>query len=142
MPGTRGAVPVPLETQDRNLTQDVLDLLDTKDTLQTDEDFPTISQAEIKAALDRLASRSMVEYTSKNTDKVALTAESEDIVKNGSHEIRVWKAIKEAEKVSIKDLPVRTYQLLCRTSLILKAGQSWRPICKRRNRQWLQEQVD
>jgi phenylalanyl-tRNA synthetase alpha chain len=115
MPGTRGAVPVPLETQDRNLTQDVLDLLDTKDTLQTDEDFPTISQAEIKAALDRLASRSMIEYTSKNTDKVALTAESEDIVKNGSHEIRVWKAIKEAEKVSIKDLPVRTHGIMCHT---------------------------
>lgn len=108
MPGTRGAVPVPLETQDRNLTQDILDLLDTKDTLQTNEDFPSIAQADIKAALDRLASRFMVEYTSNNKDKVALTAESEDIVKNGSHEIRVWRAINEAEKVLIKDLPVRT----------------------------------
>jgi hypothetical protein len=106
MPGTRGAVPVPLETQDRNLTQDILDLLDTKDTLQSNEDFPTIPQAEIKAALDRLASRSMVEYKSTNTDKVTLTEESQGIVENGSHEFRVWQAIKEAGKVSIKDLPV------------------------------------
>jgi phenylalanyl-tRNA synthetase alpha chain len=108
MPGTRGLVPVPLETQNRNLTQDILDLLDTKDTLQTNEDFPTIPQAEIKAALDRLASRSMVEYKSVNSDKVALTPESEGIVETGSHEIKVWRAIKEAGKVSIKELPVCT----------------------------------
>ncbi|KAH7406442.1 tRNA synthetases class II core domain (F)-domain-containing protein [Phaeosphaeria sp. MPI-PUGE-AT-0046c] len=105
MPGTRGPVPVPLETQNRNLTQDILDLLDTKDTLQTNEDFPTIPQAEIKAALDRLASRSMVEYKSSNSDKVTLTPESEAIVQEGSHEFKVWKAIKAAGKVSIKELP-------------------------------------
>jgi len=107
MPGTRGPVPVPLETHNRNLTQDILDLLDTKDTLQTNEDFPAIPQAEIKAALDRLASRSMLEYKPLNTDKVVLTPESEDIVANGSHEFKVWKAVKEAGKVSIKELPVR-----------------------------------
>lgn len=109
MPGTRGPVPVPLETHNRNLTQDILDLLDTKETLQTNEDFPAIPQAEIKAALDRLASRSMVEYKSLNTDKVVLTPESEDIVANGSHEFKVWKAIKEAGKVLVKELPVRAY---------------------------------
>lgn len=99
-------MPVPLETEGRNLTQEVLDKLDTKDTLQTNEDFPTISQAEIKAALDRLASRSMVEYKSLNTDKVILTAEAEGIVEGGSHEFRVWKAIKERGSVTIKELPV------------------------------------
>jgi phenylalanyl-tRNA synthetase alpha chain len=108
MPGTRGPVPVPLETHNRNLTQDVLDLLDTKATLHTNEDFPAIPQAEIKAALDRLASRSMVEYKSLNSDRVTLTPESEDIVERGSHEFRVWKAIKEAGKISIKELPVCT----------------------------------
>jgi phenylalanyl-tRNA synthetase alpha chain len=108
MPGTRGPVPVPLESQNRNLTQDVLDLLDTKDTLHTNEDFPASPQAEIKAALDRLASRSMVEYKSLNSDRVALTPESQDIVERGSHEFRVWKAIKEAGNVSIKELPVCT----------------------------------
>jgi phenylalanyl-tRNA synthetase alpha chain len=108
MPGTRGPVPVPHETQDRNLTQEILDRLDTKPTLQSDEDFPAISQAEIKAALDRLGSRAMVEYKTLDSDKVLLTAESEDIVQNGSHEFKVWKAVKAAGTIPIKELPVRT----------------------------------
>ena len=133
MPGTRGPVPVPLETHNRNLTQDILDLLDTKETLQTNEDFPAIPQAEIKAALDRLASRSMVEYKSLNTDKVVLTPESEDIVANGSHEFKVWKAIKEAGKVSIKELPVRR---TLRTGHVLEAYIYNRTSSARNQRAW------
>ncbi len=110
----RGPVPVPSESKDRNLTQEVLDLLENKDTLQTDEDFPSISQAEIKAALDRLASRSMVEYKVKDSEKIILTQESEGIVENGSHEFKVWKAVKEAGSIPIKDLPVcHLRQRLC-----------------------------
>ena len=106
MTGTRGPVPVPLETQGRNLTQDVLDLLDTKETLQSNEDFPAIPQKDIKAALDRLASRSMVEYKTNDKEQVNLTPESEGIVAHGSHEFKVWKAVKEAGKIAIKELPV------------------------------------
>jgi len=106
MTGTRGPVPVPLETQGRNLTQDVLDLLDTKETLQSNEDFPAVPQRDIKAALDRLASRSMVEYKTNDKEQVVLTSESEGIVANGSHEFKVWKAVKEAGKIAIKELPV------------------------------------
>jgi phenylalanyl-tRNA synthetase alpha chain len=107
MGGTRGPVPVPLETKGQNLTQEILDLLDTKEPLQSDEDFPAISQAEIKAALDRLASRSMVEYKAKDSEKVVLTPESRGIVENGSHEYRVWQLVKEKERVLIEELPVR-----------------------------------
>lgn len=108
MPGTRGPVPVPLETQDnRNLTQEVLDLLDTKEPLQTNEDFPAVSQAVIKAALDRLASRSMVVYKSLDREVVGLTKEAEGIVEEGSHEFKVWKAVRDAGRVAIKELPVR-----------------------------------
>ena len=99
-------MPVPLETQGRNLTQDVLDLLDTKEPLQSNEDFPAIPQRDIKAALDRLASRSMVEYQTNDKEQVNLTPESEGIVANGSHEFKVWKAVKEAGKIAIKELPV------------------------------------
>lgn len=106
MTGTRGPVPVPLETQGRNLTQEVLDLLDTKETLQSNEDFPAVPQRDIKAALDRLASRSMVEYKTLDKEQVILTPESEGIVASGSHEFKVWKAVKEAGKIAIKDLPV------------------------------------
>jgi phenylalanyl-tRNA synthetase alpha chain len=100
-------VPVPLETKGQNLTQEILDLLDTKEPLQSNEDFPAISQAEIKAALDRLASRSMVEYKSLDSEKVILTPESEGIVAEGSHEFKVWQLVKEKERVPIADLPVR-----------------------------------
>ena len=99
-------MPVPLETQGRNLTQDILDLLDTKETLQSNEDFPSIPQRDIKAALDRLASRSMVEYKTLDKEQVDLTPESEGIIANGSHEFKVWKAVKEAGKIAIKELPV------------------------------------
>jgi phenylalanyl-tRNA synthetase alpha chain len=106
--GTRGPVPVPLEMKDQNVTQDVLDLLDSKQPLQTAEDFPAISQAEIKAALDRLASRSMVEYQAIDSEQVLLTKEAEAIVADGSHEYKVWKAVKDAGKVPIKELAVGT----------------------------------
>jgi phenylalanyl-tRNA synthetase alpha chain len=105
-PGTRGPVTVPLETQSRNVAQDVLDLLDTKSPFHTSEDLASISQKDIKAALDRLASRSMVSYETKDSEQVLLTAEAEDIVEKGSHEYRVWSAVKEAGKVPIKELPV------------------------------------
>ena len=86
--GTRGPVPVPKKTDDRDVTQDVLDRLDQKQPLQTSEDFPSIPQAEIKAALDRLASRSMVEYQAHDTEQVLLTQEAETIVADGSHEYK------------------------------------------------------
>lgn len=102
---TRGPVPI---LEERNLTQEVLDLLDTKEPLRTSEDFPSIPQAQIKAALDRLASRSMLEYQAHDSDQVVLTPESESIVANGSHEYKVWKAVKDAGKIPIKELPVRS----------------------------------
>ena len=98
-------MPVPLESQNRNVTQDVLDLLDTK-PLHTSEDFPSIPQPEIKAALDRLASRSMVKYETSDTEQVILTPEAEAIVAEGSHEYKVWDAVKQAGKIPIKELPV------------------------------------
>ena len=103
--GTRGPVPVPFESQNRNLTQEVLHLLDTK-PLQSSEDFPSIPQRDIKAALDRLASRSMIQYETKNSEQADLTEEGEAIVAEGSHEYKVWDAIRQAGKIPIKELPV------------------------------------
>lgn len=105
MPGARGPVPVPLDSQPRNVAQDVLNLLDTKAEFNTAEDFPSISQAEIKGALDKLASRSMVQYTTSDSEQAHLTAEGETIVAEGSHEYKVWSAVKTAGKVLIKELP-------------------------------------
>lgn len=106
---------MPLKTEEHNVTQDVLDLLEQKQPLQTSEDFPSIPQAEIKAALDRLASRSMVEYQAHDSEQVLLTPEAESIVADGSHEYKVWKAVKDADKVPVKEIAVRTYDMRLQT---------------------------
>jgi phenylalanyl-tRNA synthetase alpha chain len=137
MGGTRGPVPVPLETKGQNLTQEILDLLDTKEPLQSNEDFPAISQAEIKAALDRLASRSMVEYKTKDSEKIVLTSESQGIVEKGSHEYRVWQLVKDKERVPIADLPVRTiFAAIVSARLTVFIGNLWQRSRERRTRQW------
>ncbi|KAF2186755.1 hypothetical protein K469DRAFT_687107 [Zopfia rhizophila CBS 207.26] len=101
MVGTRGPVPV---TQKSDVAQDVLDLLDTKSPLHSSDAFPSISQPEIKAALDRLASRSMVQYETSDKEQIVLTKEAETIVQEGSHEFKVWDAVKQHGGLPIKEL--------------------------------------
>ncbi|KAK3676782.1 Phenylalanyl-tRNA synthetase, beta subunit, cytoplasmic [Recurvomyces mirabilis] len=105
MPGTRGPVPVPLYTNggQRDLTEEILEAVDQQAEVATSEKFPQTSQAEIKAALDRLASRSMVEYDTKDREEVALTKEGQEIVNEGSHEFKVWDAVRQAGRLSLKD---------------------------------------
>lgn len=105
MPGQRGPVPVPLQANggQRDLTADILTAVDEQPKVQTGEAFPDVSQAEIKAALDRLASRSMVEYDTNDREEVVLTSEGQQIADEGSHEYKVWDAVKKAGKLSLKD---------------------------------------
>ncbi|KAG9564037.1 phenylalanyl-tRNA synthetase-like protein alpha chain, partial [Aureobasidium melanogenum] len=105
MPGQRGPVPVPLQAAGRDLTQEVLDLLDTKQTVATETDLPNVGQAEIKAALDRLASRNMVTYDTNDKEQVILTKEGEQIANEGSHEFKVWDAVKRRGQMPLKELP-------------------------------------
>lgn len=106
MPGTRGPVPVPLQTGSRDLTLEILKQLDSREPFKSQDAFPDIPQAEIKAALDRLASRSMVQYDTTDREVVVLTEEGEQIAKDGSHEYKVWRAVQESGKLHIKELPV------------------------------------
>ncbi|OCK77767.1 hypothetical protein K432DRAFT_436345 [Lepidopterella palustris CBS 459.81] len=102
MPGTRGPVPV---AEKHDLTQEVLNLLDEKSTIGTNDDFPSIPQPEIKAALDRLASRSMITYETLDAEQVLLTAEGRVICDEGSHEFKVWDAVRQNGRLPIKELP-------------------------------------
>lgn len=107
MPGQRGPVPVPLHDGKGDITQVILDTLDQTDKpLITSEVFPNIRQNDIKAALDRLASRSMVTYTTHDEEQVHLTDESKEICESGSHEYKVWDAVQKAVKLDMKDLVV------------------------------------
>jgi phenylalanyl-tRNA synthetase alpha chain len=101
MPGARGPVPV-----HRDLPTDILTLLSQKDSFATNDAFPNVPQVEVKAAIDRLGSRDMVEYDTQEKEIVLLTEESERICEEGSHEYKVWDAVRRKGKISIKELPV------------------------------------
>ena len=106
MPGTRGPVPVPLRDGSRDLTLEILAIIDDKGSTTSTLDFPNIPQAEIKAALDRLGSRSMIEYDATDREIVQLSKEGEQICAEGSHEYKVWDAVRQNGKLSLKELPV------------------------------------
>jgi phenylalanyl-tRNA synthetase alpha chain len=101
----RGPVPVPSQAA-RDLPHEVLRLLDDKGDFSTNDAFPEVPHRDIKSALDRLASRSMVVYDTKDTEVLLLTKEAEDICDKGSHEYRVWDAVRQRGKVPIKQLAV------------------------------------
>jgi phenylalanyl-tRNA synthetase alpha chain len=103
MPAPRGPVPV---LEKRDLPQEVLNLLDEKPTIHTSEDFLGIPQPEIKAAIDKLKSRSMLQYETSDTEQVILTPEGTTICEEGSHEYKVWDAVRQNGRLPIKELPV------------------------------------
>jgi len=106
MPGTRGPVPVPLQNGSHDLTLEILEALDTNPTFETNAQFPQTPQNEVKAALDRLASRMMVTYETKDTEQVLLTPEAQGICDQGSHEFKVWDAVRRHGNIEIKELAV------------------------------------
>jgi len=111
MPGQRGPVPVPLNGSNgtgRDLTLDILYRLEDGQPFQSDVAYPESSQAELKAALDRLASRAMVEYDTNDSEQVILTNEGQQICDEGSHEFKVWEIVKSAGRLAPKDPALAT----------------------------------
>lgn len=91
-----------------DLTSQVLDALSQCDgpVLSADA-FPSIPSTTVKSALDRLSSREMVSYRTIDREEAILTAEAEGIASNGSHEAKVFEAVrKSVEGLKIVDLPV------------------------------------
>jgi phenylalanyl-tRNA synthetase alpha chain len=82
--------------QDGDLTSKILHALEHKEPLLTVEAFPSVKSADIKSALDRLGSRSMVTYETIDREEPVLEAEGQDITANGSHEARVFEALQKA----------------------------------------------
>lgn len=88
-----------------DLTSGILQALSKASPIQSQETFPQASFNELKAALDRLASRSMIKYEQIEKDEPILEPEAEQIVANGSHEARVFEALRQAvEGLSVQDL--------------------------------------
>ena len=84
----------------------VLSLLANSDKpLLSSEAFPALDFVTIKSALDRLGSRELIEYQQIDREQWILTPEAEGIVDNGSHEARVFQAVKSApDGLKITDL--------------------------------------
>jgi phenylalanyl-tRNA synthetase alpha chain len=90
-----------------DLTAEVLFALSTADgPIFSQDTFPSHQPETVKANLDRLGSREMIQYEKIDTEELRLTPEGQGIAQNGSHEARVFEAVRSAmEGVKIKDLP-------------------------------------
>ena len=91
----------------QDLTAQVLGALSESDgPLLSAIAFPSADFISIKAALDRLKSREMVEYEQMKHEEAHLTPEAEGIAATGSHEAKVFEAVRAAlDGLKIRDLP-------------------------------------
>ena len=92
-----------------DLAIEVLDALaESSDPILTAEAFPSVPFATIKSALDRLGSREIVVYKTIEREEAILTEEAQGIASHGSHEAKVFEAVRKAvEGLKVSDLPVR-----------------------------------
>ncbi|KAL2363684.1 hypothetical protein RJZ56_003391 [Blastomyces dermatitidis] len=90
-----------------DLTAQILDLLSsTDDPILSSDAFPAAPSIALKSALDRLRSRDMIIYETIEQEQAVLLPEAEGIVANGSHEAKVFEAVRAAlDGLKIKDLP-------------------------------------
>lgn len=88
-----------------DLPTEILQVLSKQDPVLSNEAFPTQKSTDIKGALDRLASRYMVSYETIDKEEAVLEPEAVGIEANGSHEARVFEALREAvEGLTIAEL--------------------------------------
>ncbi|KAF2859419.1 hypothetical protein K470DRAFT_271591 [Piedraia hortae CBS 480.64] len=93
---------------DRNLSAEILAAVKDGAAIRTDEYFPSVPQPQVKAALDRLAARQMIEYETRDKDEVILTPEGNQIASEGSHEFKVWELVTQAGRLSLNDAVLST----------------------------------
>ena len=88
-----------------DMASQVLQALSQQSPILSTEAFPSIPSTDVKAGLDRLASRSMITYETIDKEEVILLPEAENIVQHGSHEARVFEAVRQAmEGLTVSEL--------------------------------------
>ena len=96
---TSGAAPA------GDLVTRILQTLSQNSPVLSAEAFPNESFEDIKAALDRLGSRSMITYDRIEREEARLEPEAEQIATHGSHEARVFEALRQAmEGLTVQEL--------------------------------------
>lgn len=90
-----------------DLTSQVLEALSKTDgSILTADVFPSVDFTTTKSALDRLGSREMITYRQIDREEAALTPEAQGIAAEGSHEAKVFEAVRQAiDGLKIADLP-------------------------------------
>lgn len=89
-------------------TTQVLDTLsESNGPILTADAFPSLPFTTIKSALDRLGSREMITYKTIEREEYMLSEEAKGIVVDGSHEAKVFEAVRKAvDGLKIAELPV------------------------------------
>ncbi|KAK9475294.1 tRNA synthetases class II core domain (F)-domain-containing protein [Dipodascopsis tothii] len=88
-----------------DLAHKLLQALDKAPVADTSVAFPDVESTVMLGALKSLASRSMVTYETKEEDYWVLTAEAEEIVEKGSHEMRLLEEVtKRVEGLKLSDV--------------------------------------
>ncbi|KAL8704503.1 MAG: hypothetical protein Q9201_002344 [Fulgogasparrea decipioides] len=90
-----------------DLTSQVLEVLSrTEGPITSNNAFPTVDFTTMKSALDRLRSREIIRCIQMDREEAILTPEAEGIAAEGSHEAKVFEAVRQAvEGLKIADLP-------------------------------------
>ncbi|KAI4223500.1 MAG: hypothetical protein L6R36_005379 [Xanthoria steineri] len=90
-----------------DLLSQVLDALSqAQGSIFSNDAFPAVDFTTIKSALDRLGSREMIIYTQIDREEANLTPEAVGIAAQGSHEAKVFEAVRQAvDGLKIADLP-------------------------------------
>jgi phenylalanyl-tRNA synthetase alpha chain len=103
-----------------DLPVEILQKLNDKgDPLLSAEAFPHVKPVEMRSAIDKLASREMVKFDTLEKEVIILEPEGEQIAASGSHEVRVFEAVRQAlEGLSIADLEKQIGD-----KTVLRAGQ-------------------
>ena len=79
-----------------DLPSQILQALSKQDPIFSAESFPSQKSTDVKSALDRLGSRSMISYETLDREEAILEPEGRGIAANGSHEARVFEALRQA----------------------------------------------
>ena len=102
-----------------DLPSQILKALSENASFLSSEAFPSLKSADVKSALDRLASRFMITYDTIDREEALLEAEALEIAANGSHEARVFEALRQA----MNGLTVAELETVVGDKNIAKVGQ-------------------
>lgn len=102
-----------------DLPSQILQALSQNEPILSSDAFTSTKSVEVKSALDRLASRSMITYDTIDREEALLEAEGLEIAANGSHEARVFEALRQA----MNGLTVAELETAVGDKNIAKVGQ-------------------